>query len=190
MILSTAYVGGASTLIIMFLYPIHQSMGQIGGTMLYATERVTLQVVIGIVFMVVSMCVTYLVLAPANAAVPGLGLASKGLALKMVGLQIIQANIIAYIIARIWKWRFDWLYQPASMVGCLALGWLAHRFAIELASGSWPILAVMAMGGALYLILTAAFVYAMPWLTGSTRSELLVEANLLLRKAIVGFKPI
>jgi O-antigen/teichoic acid export membrane protein len=190
LILSTAYVGGASTLVIMFLYPIHQSMGQIGGTMLYATERVTLQVVVGIVFMVVSMCVTYLVLAPANAAVPGLGLASKGLALKMVGLQMIQANIIAYIIARIWKWRFDWMYQPASMVGCLALGWLAHRVAYDLASASWPVPGVMALGGALYLILTAAFVYAMPWLTGSTRSELLVEANLLWRKAIVGLRPI
>jgi O-antigen/teichoic acid export membrane protein len=186
LILSAAYVGGASTLVIMFLYPIHQSMGQIGGTMLYATERVTLQVVIGIVFMVVSMGVTYLVLAPANAAVPGLGLASEGLAIKMVGLQIIQANIIAYIIARIWNWRFDWVYQPVSIIGCLALGWLAHRMAIDIASRSWPVPAVMALGAALYLMLTAAFVYVMPWLTGSTRTEFLVEANLLWRRTLMG----
>jgi O-antigen/teichoic acid export membrane protein len=186
LILSAAYVGGASTLVIMFLYPIHQSMGQIGGTMLYATERVTLQVLIGIVFMVVSMGVTYFVLAPANAVVPGLGLASQGLALKMVGLQMLQANIIAYIIARIWKWRFDWAYQPASMLGCLALGWLAHRVAIELASSSWPVPAVMTLGGFLYLMLTAGFVYVMPWLIGSTRSELLAEVSLLWRKTVMG----
>jgi O-antigen/teichoic acid export membrane protein len=190
LILSAAYVGGASTLVVMFLYPIHQSMGQIGGTMLYATERVTLQVTIGIVFMLVSMGMTYLVLAPANAVVPGLGLASKGLALKMVGLQIIQANIIAYIIARIWKWRFDWVYQPVSLLGCLALGWVAHRAAIDLASGSWPVPAVMALGGILYVILTAALVYAMPWLAGSTRTEILREASTMVRTTITGFSPI
>jgi O-antigen/teichoic acid export membrane protein len=189
LILSAAYVGGVSTLVIMFLYPIHQSMGQIGGTMLYATERVTLQAVIGIVFMVVSMGVTYLVLAPANAAVPGLGLASQGLALKMVGLQIIQANIVAYIIARIWKWRFDWAYQPVSLVGCLALGWVAHRVAISFASSSWPVPAVMALGGILYLMLTVGLVYAMPWLTGFTRTEIVREAMMMLRKTITGFRP-
>jgi O-antigen/teichoic acid export membrane protein len=188
LILGTAYVGGASTLVVMFLYPIHQSMGQIGGTMLYATERVTLQVVIGVVFMMASMGVTYLVLAPADAVVPGLGLASEGLALKMVGLQIIQANIIAYIIARIWKWRFDWVYQPVSLLGCLALGWMAHGAALELAKGSWPVLAVMALGGVLYLMLIAALVYVMPWLAGFTRTEILRDVNLMVRNTITTFK--
>ena len=190
LILSAAYAGGASTLAIMFLYPVHQSIGQIGGTMLYATERVTLLAVLGIGFMMVSMGVTYLVLAPADALVPGLGLASEGLALKMVGLQIVQANIIAYVIARIWKWRFDWAYQPVSLLGCLALGWVAHRAATDLASGSWPVPAVMALGGVLYLMLTAALVYAMPWLAASTRSQLLSEASLMLRKTTTSFKPV
>jgi O-antigen/teichoic acid export membrane protein len=184
LILSAAYVGGASTLVIMFLYPIHQSMGQIGGTMLYATERVTLQVTVGIVFMLLSMGMTYLVIAPADAVVPGLGLASKGLALKMVGLQIVQANIIAYVIARTWKWRFDWAYQPVSLLGCLSLGWVAHRAAIDLASSSWPVPAVMALGGILYLTLTATFVYVMPWLAGSTRTEILRETTNMIRTTV------
>ena len=47
LILGASYVGGAATLTIMFLFPIHQSMGQIGGTLLYATERVTLRLVFG-----------------------------------------------------------------------------------------------------------------------------------------------
>jgi O-antigen/teichoic acid export membrane protein len=187
LILNVAYVGGTSTLVVMFLYPIHQSMGQIGGTMLYATERVSLQVTIGIVFMVLSMAVTYLVLAPGNAKVPGLGLASEGLAFKMVGMQIIQANIIAYIIARMWKWRFDWVYQPVSLFGCLALGWFAHRAALDVAGDLLPVPAVMAMGGLLYLILISVFVYALPWLAGSTRTEIVQEANMMLRKGIAGF---
>jgi O-antigen/teichoic acid export membrane protein len=190
LILGVAYMGGGLTLVIMFLYPIHQSMSQVGGTMLMATQRVTLQVVIGIAFMLLSIGVTYLVLAPADAVVPGLGLASMGLALKMVGLQIIQANIIAYSISRIWKWRFDWAYQPVSLLGCLTVGWLAHRLAIGLASASWPVPAIMALGGIMYLMLTGALVYGMPWLAASTRSQLLSEATMMFRRPSAGFKPV
>jgi hypothetical protein len=188
--LGAAYIGGAATLVIMFLYPIHQSMGQIGGTMLYATEQVTVQVVIGIVFMVASIGVTYLVLAPKSAVVPGLGLASGGLALKMVGLQIMQANIIAYLIARVRKWRFDWVYQPVSLVGCLALGWLAYRASLGLAGNAWPVPAVMALCCILYSVLTFAMVYAMPWLAGSTRAELILEVSAVLRRTTDGLKTI
>jgi O-antigen/teichoic acid export membrane protein len=188
LILGAAYVSGAATLAIMFLYPVHQSMSQIGGTMLMATQRVKVQVVIGIAIMLLSIGVTYLVLAPPDAPVPGLGLASLGLALKMVCLQIVQANIIAYSIARIWKWRFDWAYQPVSVLGCLTLGWLAHRLAIGLAGRSWPVPAVMASGAIVYIMLIAALVYVMPWLAGSTRTEVVLETTMIVRKSIAGFR--
>jgi O-antigen/teichoic acid export membrane protein len=187
LILGAGYVGGAVTLGIMFLYPIHQSLGQIGGTMLYATERVTLQVAIGTAFMALSIGVTYLILAPAGGAVPGLGLGSEGLALKMVGFQIVQANAIAFTIARLWKWPFDWAYQPVSLLGCLALGWVARHAAIGIAVGSWPIPAVMALGGLFYLMMAILLVYAMPWLAGVSRPQLRTETGIMWRKAIAGF---
>ena len=65
-ILGENYLGGALTLSIMFIYPVYQSMGQVGGTMLYASEKVSVQSIIGIVFMITSMIVTYLVLAPSQ----------------------------------------------------------------------------------------------------------------------------
>lgn len=172
-----AYAGGATTLAIMFLYPVHQSMGQIGGTMLYATERVSLQVITGIVFMIASMGVTYLVLAPKDAAVPGLGLASEGLAIKMVVMQLIQVNIVAYIIARIWKWRFDWVYQPVSLLGCVGAGWVAQFSVRGIFGHDLALILEMGLTGALYLMLTAIFVYAMPWLAGATRNDLLNDAR-------------
>lgn len=189
LMLGAAYAGGAMTMAIMFLYPVHQSMGQIGGTMLLATERVSLQVIIGIVFMVVSMAVTYLVLAPGNATVPGLGLAAGGLALKMVVMQLIQVNVIAYIIARIWDWPFDWVYQPVSLLGCAGLGWVAHAASTCLASGTWPLPVVMGLGGLVYLFLMAAFVCAMPWLAGLTQDELLSDAGKVARRTMGIFMP-
>ena len=177
LILGGAYVGGATTLAIMFVYPVHQSMGQIGGTMLLATERVSLQVGIGIVFMMVSMVATYFVLAPRNLVIPGLGLASEGLAIKMCVMQLLQVNVIAYCIARAWKWPFDWVYQPVSLLGSLGLGWVVHTMMTHLIGGLWPLPVLMAVGGLLYLILIVGFVYALPWQTGLTRDELLDDVR-------------
>lgn len=177
LLLGAGYVGGATTMAIMFLYPIHQSMGQIGSTMLYATERVSLYVAIGIVFMIASMGVTYLVLAPANALVPGLGLASVGLAIKMVVMQVIQVNVIAYSIVRIWKWRFDWAYQPVGLLGCVGAGWIVHFLVTRLIGSAWPVLVVMVLSGLVYLLLTAGFVLVAPWIAGLTRDEIILDVR-------------
>ena len=171
LILGTAYVGGTATTAIMFLYPVHQSMGQIVTTMFLATERVSIQVFIGSAFMIAGMAVTYLVLAPRNSLVPGLELGSEGLAIKMVVLQVLQVNLLAYILARISKWRFDWLHQFVSLICCLAIGWLSHFLVISLAGHSRPLLMTILVGGALYLGSMGMLVYTMPWLTGLTRNE-------------------
>jgi O-antigen/teichoic acid export membrane protein len=183
-ILGSAYVGGATTLAIMFLYPVHQSMGQIGGTMLYATERTSLQVVIGIIFMIVSMGVTYLVLAPGDAVVPGLGLASEGLAIKMFAMQLIQVNIVAYIIARLWRWPFDWVYQPVSLLGCVGLGWVAQHMVTGLFRHDLVLPLAMGLAGALYLVLTGGFVYLLPWVAGLTRDEIATNLGRVWHSAL------
>jgi O-antigen/teichoic acid export membrane protein len=182
LVLGAAYASGATTLAIMFFYPVHQSMGQIGSTMLYATERVGIQVGVGIAFMLLSVVVSYFVLAPQDAALPGLGLASTGVALKMVTLQFVQVNVLAFIISRIWKWRFDWWYQPVGLAGCLALGWLAHELAVGLGAQTLPLLVTLALAAALYGVLLIGFIYAMPWLAGFRRDELMADVDALVRK--------
>jgi O-antigen/teichoic acid export membrane protein len=182
-ILGPAYVGGATTLAIMFLYPVHQSMGQIGGTMLLATERTSLQVIIGIIFMVASIGVTYVVLAPKEAVVPGLGLASEGLAIKMFAMQFIQVNVIAYAIARIWKWPFDWVYQPVSLFGCVVLGWVAQYLAFKVMGSDVALPLRMGLAGALYLVLMGGFVYLLPSLAGLTRGEIASSLDRMRRFA-------
>jgi len=183
-LLGGAYVGGATTLAVMFFYPIHQSLGQIAGAVLYATARVHLQVGIGIVFMLISIATTYFVLAPGDVAVPGLGLASFGLALKMVVLQLVQTNVLAYVVARVSKWRFDWIHQAVSIVGCIGLGWAAYSVAIRLAGSKLPMFAAMSVGAVLYSLLFIGFVYSMPWVTGFSRAELVADAGTFVRKIL------
>ena len=171
-ILGDNYIGGALTLSIMFIYPVYQSMGQVGGTMLYASEKVKIQSIIGISFMIVSMIVTYWVLAPNDAAIRGLGLGSEGLALKMVVMQFIQVNITAYVISRIWNWKFDWIHQPVSLIFCLGLGWLVNDLISSLLGElvSWFIL--LMLSGSAYIVLVMILIYVLPWLIDMTRKEI------------------
>lgn len=171
-LLGEPYVAGAGTLAIMLLYPIHQSMGQIGNTVLYATERVSLQAFTGVAMMLVGLVVSYFVLATRDAVVPGFGLQSSGLAIKMVLVQIVWVNIVAYLISRMWRTRFDWLYQPTSIAVCLSAGYLAHFVATR------PLGIVVAVPVQLSIALlihsasVVVLVYLLPWMAGFTRDEL------------------
>lgn len=182
LLLGAAYVGGATTLMIMLLYPVHQSMGQIGATMMYATERVALQVAIGTGTMLLGITMTYLVIAPPTAPVPGFGLASTGLALKMVATQVIAVNILAYVLARISKWPFDWIYQPASLLGCLSLGWIAHAAVEGLVPSAVPILVRIGIGAVLYSALIGGFLLVVPALAGLSRAELVADGHRMVQR--------
>jgi len=174
-LLGAAYVGGATTLAIMFLYPIHQSMGQIGNTVLFATERVNLQVITGIATMLVGLVASYFMIAPPTARIPGLGLQSQGLAIKMVGVQLVSVNVIAYLVARVWDQPFDWIYQPVSLVGCVAIGWLSHSASVVALGASPNLLLLMTVAAFVYVPLIGGFVYVLPWTAGLTRTELVSD---------------
>lgn len=173
------YVGGAISLMIMFLYPVHQSMGQIGGTMLLATERVSIQVTTGIIFMLLSMVVTYLMLAPNDAIIPGLGMASEGLAIKMLLMQFIQVNVVAFIIARTWNWPFDWVYQPVSLLSCVGLGWLVWFVTTSLIFEDVSFYIEIVVAGVMYLLSIVVLVFCLPWLAGLTRNQLILEVSMI-----------
>lgn len=171
--LGSAYVGGATALTIMFLYPLHQSMGQIGGTMLYATGRVRAQVVIGMTFMAMGIVFTYFVLAPTEASIPGFDLGSSGLAGKMVVMQFLAVNVVAVYLARSLRIDFDWMFQPISLVVCLGMGWLAYalpRSVFETFDHVWVGMLASAI---LYLIMIAGTVWLKPSLAGLSRNEIL-----------------
>ncbi len=170
--LGAAYVGGAATLMIMFFYPLHQTMGQIGSTMAYATGRVSVYVQLGMVVMASSMVVTYLVLASPEATFPGLGLGSLGLAGKMVGIQVLSVNAFAYYLARSLGIKFDWLFQPVSALACLSAGYLAYIIPNSLTEIGGHFWLTMFIAGILYLVMLIAIVGAAPSLVGLMRSDI------------------
>jgi O-antigen/teichoic acid export membrane protein len=181
LLLGSDYTQGALTLALMLVYPVHQSMGQIGDTMLYATERVRMQVGIGMAFMLASIVITYLLLAPRIGPFEGLQLGSEGVAAKMLVLQFLRVNVVMFIICRIWGWKFEWLYQPGILFVCVGLGWLAHLGATSLAANDWHVLVTISISAAFYLVALGLFTLAVPSMTGLSRADLGSEIRAVLR---------
>lgn len=181
--LGPAYVGGATVLAIMLLYPLHQSLGLVGGTMLFATGRIHAQVILGMAFMASSIFVSYFVLAPSTASIPGFGLESLGLAGKMVIMQFLGVNATAIYLARSLQINFDWVYQPLSGLGCLGAGWLSHVLAQWCIGGTSSNLVLqMLISGLFYLSMLIGIVWFSPSLAGVSRLDIIHVARRINQK--------
>ena len=168
--LGSAYVGGTITLAMMFFFPVFQSLGQICATMFYATGKTRIQVTVGMSFMVAGIIVTYLMLAPPDAIVPGFGLSSRGLVFKVILLTVISVNIQNWIIARIFGWHFKWLYQVAGLTIAVLAGWLVKYVTTGLLPPA--ALTTMIVSSCGYLALMLGLAYAAPWMAGTSREEI------------------
>jgi len=183
-LLGPKYEAGWLCLAIMFLHPIHQSLGQINGTYFYATAKTRLYSNIGIALILVSLPVTYFVLATDSAMIPGLGLGSVGLALKTVTLQLIGVNVLAYFISRLRGWRFSFLYQ-FGIIGSLLIASFAVKGLLNLifhiSSISFHPLVSMGFCMPIYILAVGLIVYLFPNLSGLERKQITSSIRFLNR---------
>lgn len=182
--LGEAYASAWPALTIMLLYPIHQSMGQIGGTLFLATGKTRIHVVYGTIFMLVSLPVSYIAQAPPHALFPGLGLGSIGMALKMVVLNMIGVNVMAWLIARVYGWKYDWAYQIVGISSLVAIGFISKHLIgslWDLNGEGIALLLPIIVSGLLYSLAAVGLIWVMPWLVGMERAEIIA----ILRKRLV-----
>jgi len=177
LLLGDMYLKAWPVFAIMLLYPIHQSMGQIGGTMLYATGQTRKYMAVSAGVMLFSIPFSYFMLAPqSSAGIPGLGLGAAGMAAKMVLLGIASVNVQAWVIARFCNWKMDWLFQVVGIGLMLVLGFAARwtiGIFLETSGSSFaslllPVLATSLLYGALVL----AALWRLPWLLGMEQTEM------------------
>ena len=153
----------------MLFYPVHQSMGQITITLLFATGLTKLQVSIGIITMLLGILFSYFMLAPDNNIVPGLQLFSIGLAIKMVLMQIFFVNILTFFTARYFNWKFDFLFQIIDPLIILSITWILYFLLDFLTVHFFVKIAIFAP---VYISIIAMIIYKFPSLTGFSRSEI------------------
>ena len=174
LLLGPDYAPAWPALALMFLYPVHQCLGQISGTFYMATGKTKTFRNIGVIQMLIGVLVTYFVLAPSSKMIPGMGLGSFGIAIKMVLVQFAGVNVMLYFISRIYKWPFEFLYQILIIAVLLPLAYISKQiihFTIGNASGSLN--PILLMGGSilLYAGITLVIVYRQPNLAGIRHQE-------------------
>jgi len=175
-LLGPEYEPGWLCLAIMFLYPIHQSLGQINGTYFHATLQTKLLSKLGIIMMMASIPLTYFVLASPSAIIPGLGLGSVGLASKMVILNITSVNIFGYFICKSSRWKFNFLYQFKSVILLLIVSFMGKGFLkwfFHILNISLHPLFLMTLCIPIYILMVGIIICFFPRISGIERRELI-----------------
>lgn len=175
--LGSAYLDAWPVLAVMLLYPIHQSMGQIGSVTLMASGNVQKYMIVRICNLLAATLITYFVLAPPSGVlIPGLGLGAIGMALKTVMLGAVLVNIQAWFVARYCDWKYDWVYQAVGIPLMIVLGYVAKMLAglmwnvgnVSLGELMVPVI----IASLLYALMVATVIRQLPWLIGSDRDEI------------------
>jgi len=109
--LGDEYSDGILTITILLIYPVHQCIGQITGSFLYAIEYTKLQSLIGCIFMITSLFSCYILLSPNNHLFGGVQLGSFGLAINVVVINFIFTNITLYYIYKNLNWEKKFSFQ-------------------------------------------------------------------------------
>jgi O-antigen/teichoic acid export membrane protein len=159
---------GTLVLMLMLLYPVHQTLGQLQGTFLIATGQTRLYSTLGLISMSASIVVTYFLLATPTAVVPGLGLGAVGLAVKLLSLQLLQVIVVAVIVSRKYGWRTDLDHQFVLLGGLISLS-VAIRSLISWAVPALPALAQILVATVVYGGVTGFVVWKYPAVAGFSR---------------------
>ena len=172
-----SYLAGQITFMLMILYPVYQILGQIGGVMLLATNRTRLSTIIGGAAMLCGLIFSYFMLAPSNSFIPGFGLASEGLAWKMLFIQFVQINVLFWFISRLFSVKFEWKFQIISLTFVLFWSYLLKSFLLSFMAFS--LVTSIIVFSLLYVLISLLFFYFYPSIFGWNRAQVNGSINSL-----------
>ncbi len=168
------YKEAAMAVTIMAFFPIHQTYGQLSGSVFYATGQTSLYRNIGVLFMLIGLPVTYFLIAPVGKW--GLNAGATGLAIKMVILQFIGVNVHLYFNSRYLKFSF-WKYlgHQIFVIVCLliiATGATIVGNKILTIWGSESVVLRFLFSGVLYTLMVIALLYFLPIFMGLKKQDI------------------
>ena len=164
--LGDEYMAATLAMAIMFLYPIHQSLGQVVASMFLAMEKTKAHTVFGTIHILLSLIVVYFVLAGPQEPIPGLGMGAVGMSVKMVIVQFITVNLQMWWLSRHMGWTFKMAYQFIEIAMFVGLGYACHFVALAVIPADWHLLITICFGGGLYVFVAAIFILALPHKVG------------------------
>lgn len=153
---------------IMAIYPIHQTYGQLSGTLLLATGQTRLYRNLGIVMAILQLPLTFWLLAPATWF--GLELGATGLAIQMVVIQLFGVNLqlwynCLFLDLPFGKFLFHQFYSVALLISC---AWLSAGVVDRLVENT---LLAFVGSGVLYTMGCIGLVFLLPTIVAMSRTE-------------------
>lgn len=165
-----AYKYAFVPLIILSFYPLHQTYGQLCGSIYYATGQTKLYRNIGIISILLGLPLTYVLIAPKN--VFGLNLGATGLAIKTELIAIISVNLLLWFNVRQLKLSFKkfFFHQIYTVILFILLAAVIAG-AIDLLISN--IFISFILSGIIYTISTVFILFNMPSIFSIKKIELL-----------------
>ena len=163
------YEGALWSLIIFSFYPIHQSYGQLCGSVFFATGKTKLYRNIGVSVLSLSLIITYFLIAPQEKM--GLNLGAIGLSIKMVAVNIISVNILLYYSTKIIKISF-WNFLRHQFIGLIVMLILAYLTSVFVDSIINNFIISFIISGCIYTSLFAGIIYWFPAIVGLHKNDI------------------
>ena len=166
------FKSASSSLLIMGLYPIHQTYGQLSGSIFYATGQTKLYRNIGITGALIGMLITYFLVAPHNYY--GMDFGAVGLSIKFVLYQIIITNVQLVYNSRLLniKFREYLIHQFVIVLLLLSCGLISKFLLVSFINLSLnPLLDILIIG-VVYIAIVLSFIYFKPTLFGLNKSNI------------------
>jgi hypothetical protein len=160
------YLNAVIPITIMALYPIHQTYGQLSGSVFYASGQTKLYRNIGLIFMILGLPVLYFALAPVNQL--GFNAGATGLALKFLLIQFIVVNVQLFFNSKYLKLNFlKYFGHQIICVGLfLGIAFISKIIIDLLIQVNDNIILGFLMSGILYSVLIILLVYFFPAIFG------------------------
>lgn len=157
--------GAVLVLIIMAFYPIHQTYGQLSGSIFYATEQTKLYKNIGLISMFIGVILSFSLIYIYE-------LGAVGLAIKMVITQFIAVNIQLFYNAKFLKFNMNYflIHQLYSIVFFIFIAYII-TYIVSFDS----IIVEFLISGILYTLLVIVFSYIFPQVFATSREEIKVN---------------
>lgn len=163
-----AFAPAVPATMLMTLYPIHQTYGQLSGSLFYATDQTALYRNIGVLTMSVGLILTWLALAPRHFG--GLAAGSEGLAVKMLLAQFLGVNLQLWFNLKHLHLSFSRFFAHQIVVVGAFLG-LAWASTLMIQYAGLPPVPEFIGSGALYTLCVASVVLRWPEVAGASRED-------------------
>ena len=172
--LGTSYESAFLPMVLMFLYPMPHSLSQISGTILSGLGKTKVPANIGMVMMALSFPLSYLALAPSNAAVPGLNLGALGLVAKMLIIHLLEANLLAFQLCKYFQIPHKIAYQIMLPIVLVVASYLCKILSSSLLSvlGYHNFPQIIILSGIIFYGTLLTAVWFFPSLIGVSRQDL------------------